>query len=80
MIVEDGGSVEAEEIDGGVNGAGFQGVSDLADDEPGVVGGGRWRESGGGRGGGGGGVFDEVFRFGEIDDDGVQRFPIHRRG
>lgn len=41
VIVEDGGSVEAEEIDGGINGAGLQGAPDLADDEPRVVSGGR---------------------------------------
>lgn len=37
MIVEDGRSVEAEEIDGGVNCAGFQGTSDLANDNSGMV-------------------------------------------
>lgn len=40
MVGEDGGSVEVEEADGGVNGAGLKGASDLADEEAGVIGGG----------------------------------------
>lgn len=47
VVGEDGRGVEAEEMDGGVNGAGVEGTSDVADEEAGVVGGG-----GGGRGGG----------------------------
>lgn len=37
MVGENGRGVEAEEADGGVNGAGFEGASDLADEEAGVV-------------------------------------------
>jgi len=51
VVGEDGGGVEAEEIDGVVNGAGVEGASDVADEEAGVVG-------GGGRGRGGGIFFD----------------------
>lgn len=47
VVGEDGGGMEAEEMDGGVNGAGVEGASDVADEEAGVVGG-----RGGGRGGG----------------------------
>jgi len=36
-VSEDGGSVEAEESDGGVNGSGLDGASDLTDDEAGVI-------------------------------------------
>lgn len=37
MIVKDRRSVETEEIDGGVDFAGFQGASDLTNDEARVV-------------------------------------------
>lgn len=47
VVGEDGGGVEAEESDGGVNGAGLDGASDLADDEAGVI---RRRRRGRGRG------------------------------
>ncbi|KAJ1386457.1 cell division control protein 45-like protein, partial [Sesbania bispinosa] len=50
VIVEDGGGMDSEEIDGGVNGAGLQGEPDLADYELRVVRrrrmGWRWRRRG----------------------------------
>lgn len=64
MIVEDGWSMETEEIDGGVNCSGLQEPSDLADDESGVVRGRRRRRCRRG-------IFDQVFQFGEFDYHGV---------